>query len=377
MSTRSNGGIIGPQNRSTSATAVGVWHLFDVQQSVLARNWPGFTPQVPSPPAVGTVTLSGLTATIPYTLGYNGGSAITKITAISVPGGLIGTVTGSPPSASITVSGLSPSTTYSFYVYATNAIGDGAGANSNPVTTGAAVTVTYLVVGGGGGGGASGGGAGGYLANSTVYTTGSTLAVTVGAGGSSQLVGADSVLGSITAKGGGYGGKTGTDPGGPGGSGGGAFSNSGTVISGASGTAGQGNSGGSSASDRGGGGGGAGAAGTNSSGGTPGPGGIGSQSSITGTAVYYAGGGGSFNGSAGGNGGGGAGSATVATAGTANTGGGGGGGNAFIGGAGGSGIVIISVPTASYSGTYTGSPTITTVGADKVLTFTGNGSYTV
>jgi hypothetical protein len=37
----------------------------------------------------------------------------------------------------------------------------------------------------------------------------------------------------------------------------------------------------------------------------------------------------------------------------------------------------LSVPTASYSGTYTGSPTVATVGANKVLTFIGNGSYTV
>jgi hypothetical protein len=36
----------------------------------------------------------------------------------------------------------------------------------------------------------------------------------------------------------------------------------------------------------------------------------------------------------------------------------------------------LSVPTASYSGTTTGSPTITTVGANKILAFTGNGTYT-
>jgi hypothetical protein len=34
------------------------------------------------------------------------------------------------------------------------------------------------------------------------------------------------------------------------------------------------------------------------------------------------------------------------------------------------------MPTASYSGTTTGSPTVSTSGADTILTFTGSGSYT-
>ena len=65
------------------------------------------------------------------------------------------------------------------------------------------------------------------------------------------------------------------------------------------------------------------------------------------------------------------------TAGTANKGGGGGAvwgsGN---GGAGGSGVVILSIPTSSYSGTTTGSPTITTSGANTIIKFTGSGTYT-
>ena len=67
------------------------------------------------------------------------------------------------------------------------------------------------------------------------------------------------------------------------------------------------------------------------------------------------------------------------TAGTANTGGGGGGGGANTnnaGGAGGSGVVILSVPTASYTGTTTGSPTVTTNGIYTVMKFTASGSYT-
>ena len=50
--------------------------------------------------------------------------------------------------------------------------------------------------------------------------------------------------------------------------------------------------------------------------------------------------------------------------------------NEKAGGAGGKGVVILSVPTANYSGTTSGSPTITTSGANTILKFTGTGSYT-
>ena len=45
-------------------------------------------------------------------------------------------------------------------------------------------------------------------------------------------------------------------------------------------------------------------------------------------------------------------------------------------GAGGSGVVILRVPTANYSGTTSGSPTVTTVGTEKVIVFNADGSYT-
>jgi hypothetical protein len=70
------------------------------------------------------------------------------------------------------------------------------------------------------------------------------------------------------------------------------------------------------------------------------------------------------------------------TAGTANTGGGGGGGGnasgggSGTGGAGGSGVVILRVLTSDYSGTTTGSPTVTTDGSYTVLKYTASGSYT-
>jgi hypothetical protein len=34
------------------------------------------------------------------------------------------------------------------------------------------------------------------------------------------------------------------------------------------------------------------------------------------------------------------------------------------------------MPTKSYSGTTTGSPTVTTSGTDTIVKFTGSGSYT-
>ena len=43
---------------------------------------------------------------------------------------------------------------------------------------------------------------------------------------------------------------------------------------------------------------------------------------------------------------------------------------------GGSGVVIISVPTSSYTGTTTGTPTVTTSGSDTIMKFTGSGTYT-
>ena len=84
----------------------------------------------------------------------------------------------------------------------------------------------------------------------------------------------------------------------------------------------------------------------------------------------------------GGNGGRYGGSSGLANAqnGTANLGGGGGSayGNSTYGtiGSGGSGVVILKVPTASYSGTTTGSPTITTSGSFTIIKFTGSGTYT-
>ena len=266
-------------------------------------------------------------------------------------------------------------------------------------------SASYLIVGGGGGGGgglgdsngAGGGGAGGFLTGTTTFSGGTTYTITVGAGGaggvnsvstSSGVQGGNSSITGLTAAiGGGYGGI----PGGSGGSGGG--SSNGTSGGGSgSGTSGQGNAGGTSAGGPnygGGGGGGASAVGSNGTSTVGGNGGAGTASSITGSSVTYAGGGGGGTdrggtvgtGGAGGGGNAGTSNGGNGTAGTANTGGGGGGGSfgvstAATGGTGGSGVVILSVPSAFYSGITTGSPTVTTSGSNTIIKFTASGSYT-
>jgi hypothetical protein len=68
----------------------------------------------------------------------------------------------------------------------------------------------------------------------------------------------------------------------------------------------------------------------------------------------------------------------VGIAGTANTGGGGGGsaGDSTPGSTGGSGVVILSVPIASYNGNYTGPATTGTNGSNTWIKWTGSGTYT-
>lgn len=258
-------------------------------------------------------------------------------------------------------------------------------------------TASYLIVAGGGAGGggpqyAGGGGAGGLLTGTTTFTNGTVYTITVGAGGAytSGVAGAQggnsSFTGLTSAIGGGGGGTVNSNNAGSGGSGGGAAGASTGIYSGGSGTSGQGNAGGSNTNNvtpfSSGGGGGAGAAGQSASGSQSGAGGAGTTSSITGSSVTYAGGGGgsyTTEGSgaiagAGGSGGGGSGATSGENGvnGTVNTGGGGGG----SGGNGGSGVVIVSVPTANYSGTTTGSPTVTTSGSNTIIKFTSSGTYT-
>jgi len=280
--------------------------------------------------------------------------------------------------------------------------------------TAGAYAVNYIVVGGGGGGGSSGsgggGGAGGLLASNLSLVPGTTYTVTVGAGGVAGVYntvvptqGSNSVFSTLTAVGGGRGGYWTINNGGDGGSGGG--SGGGVAGTGGAATSGQGFAGGNAtggANYGSGGGGGAGAVGGNGSTSVGGAGGVGATTTlittaqatsatvgqVVGSSVFFAGGGGGglyyAAGGVGGNGGGGNANLSSGQAGNAalaNTGGGGGGGgsngsNLPAGGAGGSGCVILSVPTANYSGTTTGSPTVVTNGANTVMIFKSSGSYT-
>jgi hypothetical protein len=257
---------------------------------------------------------------------------------------------------------------------------------------------TYLVVAGGGSGGTNtggGGGAGGVLTGSIILIPGSTYTAVVGAGGAAigssgfpGNPGANSTFSgtnsSFTAVGGGGGGQgntgtsgLGTGQNGGSGGGGGNPTSSGT-YSGGTGAAGQGYSGGQgiffSPFRASGGGGGASAAGGAASNSTGGNGGAGVASSITGSSVTYGGGGGASGASANGTGGAGGGG-NAGAAGTDGLGGGGGGGTGSSG-KGGNGIVILSVATSNYTGTTTGSPTVTTSGSNTIISFTtGTGTY--
>lgn len=358
---------------------------------------------VPGAPTIGTATAtSGSTATVAYTApANNGGLAITSYTAVSSPGGITGTLS-QPGSGTITVSGLSFTTTYTFQVYATNAVGNSPNsASSNQTTTLGAgpTTIEYLVVAGGGGGGVSqggGGGGGGLLQGNRAVSSSVTYTVTVGSGGAANANGGNSAFDNVVATGGGAGGAGGYAPeaqrtyngstGGSGGGGCGADNNTWTNGSGGSGTPGQGYAGGSGTgggSAWGGGGGGGGGAGASGQNGyntrIGGNGGAGAQWTVTGT--YYSGGGGGDancrdgGGAAGsgGVGGGGTGTggcaASPGTDGGVNTGGGGGSGRT-----GGSGIVIIRYSNTAGDGTVTGSPTYTNSGGYKTYTWTGSGT---
>jgi len=378
--------------------------------AVAGRGYPcnttsaAFTVTLPATPSVGdTIILldyAGTFATNNITLGANSNK---------IDGGTANKVLSTTREA-VTVT----------YIDATQGWVASSGVNEGTVALSEVpISIDYLVLAGGGGGGqgagGGGGGSGGYRTGTANISVGTTITLTVGDGGAgssgastSGSTGSNSSISgsgvtTITSAGGGGGGSSNTAPAGTGldgGSGGGAGGGSGGTASGGSGNTPstspvQGYNGGtaedgSSGNRPGGGGGGSSAVGSNSQASLGGNGGNGTASSITGSSVTRGGGGGAgcgANGTSGGTGGtggggnGAKGGSSNSTAGTANLGGGGGGGSDFsdsrAGSSGGKGVVILSLLTSKYSGTTTGSPTVTTSGSNTILQFNGTGSYTV
>jgi hypothetical protein len=407
-------GIISAADLASGISGLITWQSVQTSgfTAVAGRGYPcnttsaAFTVTLPASPSVGdTIILldyAGTFATNNITLGANG---------LKIEGGT-GNKKLTTNREAVTIT----------YVDSTQGWVASSGVNSgtqalDPIT----YTVDFLVIAGGASGGSAagddggGGGAGGYRTSSgtsgggssaessLTFNGGTVYTITVGAGGASAAAGANagnngsnsSISGTgittITSVGGGAGGYSGSiAPPQIGGSGGGTGGFTGSFLAGASGTANQGYKGGdniASANYGSGGGGGAGAVGVNGTTSTNGAGGAGVANSLTGSSVTRAGGGGgggyinNSTGGSGGTGGGGAGgnNGVNGTNGTANTGGGGGGAGAGTksGGAGGKGVVILSMPDASYSGTTTGSPTVTTgVSGKTVLVFNDSGTYT-
>lgn len=340
--------------------------------------------------------------------------------SLAIPTGTTAERPANPNSGSIRLN--SSNGRVEIYTAVSGAAWEVIGAQTEPAAPVASANIEYLVIAGGGGGGAragGGGGAGGYLSSSlSSIESGSSITVTVGAGGSAGTGGAngqnggDGVDSSIASAGGtsfttvtatGGGGGNGADASGTvpdGGSGGGA-SYSGELTGGL-GTTGQGFDGGDAVGAgsgaqqyKAGGGGGAsevGQDGNDGGNGRGGNGGDGLASSITGTSTTRAGGGGggthnpSNGAGSGGSGGGGdagtAGAKNLGNPGTANTGGGGGGGSTDSSGdansngaAGGSGVVILAYNSGSV--TATGGKITTRTDGHVVHTFKTSSTFTV
>jgi hypothetical protein len=378
-----------------------------------------------APTGLALVSATTTTATISFSAGPDGGSAITNYQyALSTNGGTtFGSYTNLNPadgSSPITITGLSIGTSYQVKLKAVNALGTGSSESNALSFATTNLSVEYLVVAGGGGAAgynsSGGGGAGGFRTNVVGATSGrnssaessmtislGTYTVTVGGGGASSgppnggesnMNGISSSFHTITSLGGGLGSNNfGTLPRGQGGgSGGGSRGDSNPNNLGGLGTAGQGFDGGSgtwAGNYPGGGGGGAGGnGGSTSDSVTAGNGGIGLANPMTGSTIgqlsggiyYLAGGGGGSSqgggtsGSGGLGGGGAAGSGAsgsyVGTNGSPNTGGGGGAGNSASGGSGGSGVVIVRYLTEDASG-------VTITGGTKVVGPAGATTYTV
>ena len=118
-----------------------VWGTPTVASTVSVNEGPNPV-SAPGAPTIGTATATGQsTATVSYTApASDGGNPIQYYTATSSPGGLTGTLS-TAGSGTITVSGLTASTSYTFTVTATNGIGTSSPSSaSNSITTSAPPT---------------------------------------------------------------------------------------------------------------------------------------------------------------------------------------------------------------------------------------------
>jgi hypothetical protein len=146
----SPGGITGTLTQAGSGTisisglSAGTTYTFTVYATNAAGNSSSSASSnsisltsVPGAPTVGTATATGsTTATVTFTApANNGGATITQYIATSSPGGITGTL-NQAGSGTITVSGLTGGTNYTFTVKAVNAVGQSAASSSsNSITT--------------------------------------------------------------------------------------------------------------------------------------------------------------------------------------------------------------------------------------------------
>ncbi len=145
------------QSASVSYTgdtgAVGTCDIKNDTNTFCAANFSGQTitnnstagaATVPDAPTIGTATAGNAQATVTFTApGSDGGSAITTYTATANSGGHTGTCSG-PSACTITVTGLTNGTAYTFTVTATNAVGtSSASSASNSVTPKGNQTITF------------------------------------------------------------------------------------------------------------------------------------------------------------------------------------------------------------------------------------------
>jgi hypothetical protein len=147
MSMRYIGGVLSSTAPTvTTSSAKGMWTLSQQAQYKKDSVWPAY----PATPTIGTATaVTYNSATVTFTAPANT-YGITGYTATSSPSGITGTISGAG-SGTITVSGLSATTSYTFTVAANSAAATGASSSaSNSITTPAAFPTTIGQAWGGG-----------------------------------------------------------------------------------------------------------------------------------------------------------------------------------------------------------------------------------